>query len=351
MDRIRLMQTYLAVMRSGSFSAAAGHLGVSRAIVSKHVIQLEEHIGARLLNRTTRSLRPTEIGIEYFEFCQRMLTELEETETGLRRRQREARGLLKVLVPSSLGLLFIAPAIREFTDRHPQMRISLLLSDTPPQASHLFEMGMDLLLCLQEVADTSVVARCIGHIPWMACATPEYLARHPPIREPKDLKQHSCLVHLRHAPDDVWHFKVGDDSKCAIKVSGWISSNNAVVLREAVRAHRGIAFLPEYVCYQDLREGRLRRVLSEFQAEADRPLYILYPHRRFLPWKTQLFVDFLAGWMNLRCSDVTERRYPECGAARPGRGGARKAAASSARSDRSRRSPRAKEPAVGLSSA
>jgi DNA-binding transcriptional LysR family regulator len=297
MDRIRLMQTYVAVMRSGSFSAAARQLGVSRAIVSKHILQLEEHFGARLLNRTTRSLRPTEIGIEYFEFCQRMLTDLDDMELGLRSRQREARGLLKVLVPSSLGLLFIGPAVHEFTAQHPQMRISLLLSDTPPGASDLFEMGMDMVICLSEVADSSVVARCIGRIPWVACATPEYLARHPALRQPSDLKEHCCLVHLRHAPDDVWRFRLDDDQTASIKVSGWMSSNNAVLLREAVLAHRGVAFLPEYVCYQDLRQGRLRRVLKQFQAEADRPLYILYPHRRFLPWKTQLFVDFLAGWM------------------------------------------------------
>ncbi|MCC6776491.1 MAG: LysR family transcriptional regulator [Hyphomicrobiales bacterium] len=312
MDRIRLMQTYVAVMRSGSLSAAAGHLGVSRAIVSKHILQLEEHIGARLLNRTTRSLGPTEIGIEYFEFCQRLLTDLEEMELGLRRRQREARGLIKVLVPSSLGLLFIGPAVQEFTAQHPQMRISLLLSDTPPGASDLFEMGMDLVMCLSEVADSSVIARCIGRIPWVACATPKYLASHPAIREPGDLKHHSCLVHLRHAPDDIWHFKLGNDQRASIKVSGWMSSNNAVLLREAVLVHQGVAFLPEYVCYQDLRQGRLRRVLAEFQAEADRPLYILYPHRRFLPWKTQLFIEFLAAWM-------AEDPYAGAAAKRPSR--------------------------------
>jgi DNA-binding transcriptional LysR family regulator len=297
MDRIRLMQTYVTVMRSGSFSAAATHLRVSRAIVSKHILQLEEHIRARLLNRTTRSLVPTEIGIEYFESCQRLLTELEEMELGLRRRQREARGLLKVLVPTSLGLLFIGSAVQRFTAQHPQIRMSLLLSDAPPGPSDLFEKGMDLVVCLSEVTDSSVIARCIGRIPWLACATPKYLASHPAIRAPSDLKNHSCLVHLRHAPDDIWHFKLGNGQKTSIKVSGWMSSNNAVLLREAVLAHRGVAFLPEYVCYQDLRQGRVRRVLAEFQAEADRPLYILYPHRRFLPWKTQLFVEFLAGWM------------------------------------------------------
>ncbi len=295
MNRLRMMESFVSVVRCGNFSAAAHRLGIPRSVVSKHISLLEQHLGARLFNRTTRLMSPTEAGLEYFEIASRTIEELERRENEIRKSQQQASGLLKVLVPSSLGLVYFSDAIRSFAELHPHVRISLALSDYAPQAQDLYEGGIDVAIRLSEIQSGSLIARRLGVLRWVLCAAPSYVATTPAITEPPDLKQLNCLVHTGHSPDRVWRFC--GEREFHVRVSGSLSSNNAFILRNATLSGKGVAILPEYVCFSELNTGELIALLPALTVVPERPVYVLYADRRFLPRRVQLFVDFISDWL------------------------------------------------------
>lgn len=301
MNHLRLMETFVGVVRTGNFSLTARQLGVSRAIVSRHIQQLENHIGARLLNRTTRVVSVTEVGQEYYEFCTRLIDEIDGLETTLRKGRSEAKGLLKLSVPASLGISAIGRAVIDFCEAYPAIRVSLVLSDPAPFARDLFENGQDVVIRLSEIQAASVVRRKIGMSRWIICASPAYLASHPPLVDPSELLQHNCLAHLQYARDDVWHLRSGE-REYAIKTSGTITTNNGLILKNAALAGRGISILPSYVCDDELQSGTLVPVLPAFHVHPDKPIYIFYADRHFVPRKIKLFVEFIAQWLEAKAA-------------------------------------------------
>lgn len=296
MDRLRIMESFVAVVRSGNFSLASKRLGLPRSVVSKHISLLEEHLGARLFNRTTRTVTPTEVGLEYFEVASRMIGELEERENEIRKSQEDASGLLKVSVPTSFGQIYFPDAVSEFTRCNPHVRVSVVLSDAAPEAQDLYEGNIDVAIRLSEVDSLSVIGRRIGLARWVLCASPAYLRGAAKVNVPTDLKQHDCLVHTRHAPDSIWRFR--GNQEFHIKVSGSFSSNNALVLKQATLAGNGICILPEYVCYREITRGHLIQLLEDMTLIPERPIYVLYADRRFLPRRVSLFVDFISRWLS-----------------------------------------------------
>jgi DNA-binding transcriptional LysR family regulator len=288
MDRLRAMETFTRVVRAGSFSAAAQQLRVSRTIVSKHVSQLENLLGVRLLNRTTRRVSLTESGMAYFEFCSRIINDVEEAELSVTKLHKEPRGALKVLAPKSFGLLHVAPAVCVFSKRYPDIKVSIVLSDN---FVDLMDNGFDLAVKVGELEDSSLVARRLGTTRLVPCATPAYLAARGVPKTPLDLAQHNCLSHINQVRDQTWHFG-GADGPLAVKINGGPSANSVLFLRDMALADLGIALLPEINIHEDIQNGRLVPLLKEY-GTAEFPFHVVYPHNRHLATKVRTFVDCL----------------------------------------------------------
>jgi DNA-binding transcriptional LysR family regulator len=291
MDRLKTIETFVQIVKSGSLSAAAGELGLSRALVSRHLQLLEEHLGAKLFNRTTRKLSLTEVGAEYFGFCTKILAGFEEEESAIARLQKEPRGTLKVGASMAFGNLYLGPLVGEFIKLYPDIRLSFVLSDRPITPFDVIEKGYDLAICLRHIEDTTIVARKIGEVLWVACAAPSYLRQHGTPETPSDLRAHACLIHRSIAPNGVWHFK-GPDGACQTRIEGSLITNSVIALRAAVMAAAGVALLPTYCVGEDLRTGRLKRLFPDYNVES-RPIYVLYGQSSYVQRKVRLFVDFI----------------------------------------------------------
>jgi len=295
MDRFKTIDSFVRVAIAGSFSSAAKQLGMSRALVSLHVTDLEKRLGVRLLNRTTRSLRLTEAGANYLEYCQRMLAEMNEQESSITQLQQEPRGSLKVAAPKSFGTLYLADAVVSFSARYPNIQLSLILEDYSFRAYDFVEQGLDVAVRLGDLPDSTLVARKIATLQWIVCASPKYVAHHGEPKTPADLGKHTCLAHVNLDPNDrAWRLH-SSDHVISVKISGAFSSNSALVLRKAALAGLGIGYLPLYCIEEDLKTGALRKVLTNY-SPPQRPIYVVYPPAARVPERVRIFVDFLADW-------------------------------------------------------
>jgi DNA-binding transcriptional LysR family regulator len=295
MDRFRTMQSFVEVIRLGSFSEAAKILGLSRALISRHITDLEKRLGVRLLTRTTRRITLTEAGAEHFNFCQRIIKEIEEKETSLKQTQREPAGSLKILAPKSLTTLALGDAIASFATASPHLSISLMLDDLSFRSYDFIERGFDVAVHTTPIRESSLVARKIATLRWLLCASPEYLKRQGEPRVPRDLTRHQCLVHLNSDPSDrVWRLR-DTAGLASVKVQGPFASNSVLVLRKAALKSLGIAILPVYCVKEDLKSGALREVLADYPIPIH-PLSLVWAPGRETPKKIRHLADFLAHW-------------------------------------------------------
>lgn len=306
MERFKTMESFVRVVRAKSFSTAARELGLSRALVTKHVQALEEHLGARLLNRTTRSLSLTEIGAEYFDFCRRVIGEIEDEERSLRDLQKEPRGSLRVLSPKSFASLHMSEAVAAFATQYPDIRVTFVLDDSSLHAINLVSQGYDVAVRLSAIDDSSLVVRKLATLRWVTCAAPAYLKKHGEPKTPRELAAHNCLTHMTLGPDRLWRFEEGKRS-FEIKVQGTFSANSVIALGAAACAGVGIAVLPTYSAWDDLRAGRLKPILTDYRL-LERPLYAVYPYGAMPPKKVRLFVDFMADWFKTPPWEKRERK-------------------------------------------
>ena len=295
MDRLRTMQSFVRVMRSGSFTIAARQLGVSRALVSRHIIDLERHLGIRLLNRSTRNLVPTDEAASYLQFCEQILSDLEKGERSFVGNHDKPVETLKIVAPKSLGTMNLADAILDFAQAEQRIRVSLVLEDFSFRPYEFVEKGYDLALCIATIRDSALMARKIGLLDWVLCASPDYILRHGRPKTPADLKQHSCLAHMNlDLNDSVWQFS-RNQVRRSIKVEGQLQSNSALVLRKAALRSLGISILPRYCVAADLAAGTLIPVLANYKLP-QRPLQAVYPRAITASRKTKAFVTFLSRW-------------------------------------------------------
>jgi len=311
MDRLKAMETFVRVVKEGSFAAAADQMGLSRAIVTKHIMQLEKELGARLINRTTRRFNVTEIGQDYVVFCQRMLEQMSEQDALIGRLQEEPRGELKLLTPKSFGSLYLGNIVSDFMALYPDIHVTLILSDSSMRYLDLIENGFDLAIRLTSHVDSSMMARRIGALRWVPCASPDYLARHSAPSSPADLAEHNCLLHTKHA-DGIWRFAgqgpgKGKGAGETVKVHGPIATNSVMVLRQVALNGKGIALLPTYCIGPDLANGSLRQVLPN-HAGPDEAIYVMFPHRQLVPTKIRLFIDFIAERIKQSPWDLPQER-------------------------------------------
>ena len=288
MDRLRHIQVFVEVARAHSFTAAARHLGMSRAAVTKHVAALERLMDAQLLSRSTQHVALTEAGARLLDGGARLLGEFETLEAGVRDAVSEPRGLVRVGTPPAFGAAHLVPAVAAFTARQPRIRVSLLLDDG---ASDLVRDGLDLSVRIAPaLKDASYVARLLLEVPQLLVASPAYVETHGMPREPAELKRHNCLVHALKAPTDTWHF-----GEVAVRVRGSTRSNFGEALRSAALLGHGIAMHPIYMVDEDLRTGRLLRVLPDWEPTR-LCIHAIYP-RRDAPARVRSLIDFLGDWL------------------------------------------------------
>jgi DNA-binding transcriptional LysR family regulator len=295
MDTLKAMEMFASVAKARSFAVAADQLGVSPSAVTKHVMQLESHLGVRLINRTTRQVGLTETGRDYNEFCIRFLADLREKEETLAQENGEARGTLKMLAPKSFGSLHLGKIVSDFTSSNPEISVSLFLSDASLGAFDFVESGFDLALRLTAPSESSLTVRRIGTARWVLCASPRALKDRGVPRSPKDLASYPILLHSRSRaldPSATWRL-TNAGRTTPVAVTGSITSNSVMVLCAAAVEGKGIALLPTYCLGDDIESGRLVQILERYRVP-DEEISILFPHRTLLPAKSRLFIDFMA---------------------------------------------------------
>lgn len=281
---------FVRVVESGSFTAAADRLEMSKSVVSKQVSRLEERLGARLLNRTTRRLSLTEAGQVFYERSRRGLLELEDAELEVSRLQGAPRGRLRLNAPMSFGILHLAPALADFLARYPQLTIEMDLDD---RKVGLVEEGFDLAVRISDLPDSSLVVRRIAACRHVVCATPDYLQRHGTPRHPGELGEHNVITYRYQESAKEWHFLGHDGEQVSVSVAGSLEVNNALALREAVLKGLGITRTPTFVVGPDLKAQRLVPLLSDYRAP-ELSIYAVFPQRQYMSPKVRAFVDYLA---------------------------------------------------------
>lgn len=278
------------VVQEGSFRSAARALGMPKTTVSRKVAELEEQLGAQLLQRTTRTLSLTDAGAAFIEEAEGAIARLEAAEAAVSELQREPRGKLRVTTTVPLGQAFLAPMVVEFLDAHPGVEVLLHLTDRPVD---LVAERFDVALRTGALADSSLIARRVGSGTYRVVASPDYLARHGTPSRPADLAGHSCLrfARLGVAVRTTWSF--GKGSRAAeVPVSGRFASDDFASLRTAAERGLGIARLPALIAHESIRQGRLVSLLDAY-ASPPTPLHLVYVGGRYLPPRTRAFLDFV----------------------------------------------------------
>jgi DNA-binding transcriptional LysR family regulator len=288
MDRVTSLSIFVKVVEGSSFAAAARHFGLSPAMVSKHIVSLEERLGARLLNRTTRQVSPTEIGREFYERSTRILADLDEAEQAASALQATPKGLLRLNGPLSFGIRHLAPAIVDYLAACPEAAIDVTLSD---RVVDLVDEGFDLAIRIARLADSSLIARRIAPCRIVACAAPAYLKKHGAPRRPADLTAHNCLGYSYAALRSEWRF-TGPDGAESVRIAGRLNANNGDVLRLAALRGEGIVIQPTFLIGDDLASGELVSILPGFVPD-ELVIQAVYPHSRHLSVKVRSFIDFL----------------------------------------------------------
>lgn len=289
---IALLTTFVAVVEAGGFSRAADRLETTPGAVSRRVAALEERLGLRLINRTTRQVNLTEAGEHYYRDVAAILQALADAEDRLSLLREAPSGELRVAAPLSFGVRALAPLLPGFHARYPDLHLTLDLDD---RMVDIVAMGADLALRIGPLADSTLVARRIAELERVFCAAPAYLERHGWPRAPADLRAHDCLRYSNLGVREEWTLHRRDDASQTEtpEVTGPLCANNGDLLRHAALAGMGICSLPRFIVADDLSAGTLQCVLDDWRAS---PLVLsaVWPSRRFVPAKVRVFVDYLA---------------------------------------------------------
>ncbi|CEJ15547.1 LysR family transcriptional regulator [Phreatobacter sp. AB_2022a] len=281
------LEVFARVVTSGGMSAAAREMGLSPAVISKRIKRLEDRLGTRLLQRTTRQLSLTEAGQGYYERVVAILASIDEAEAFVTRRSSLARGTLRVSAPTSFGRLHIAPHLRSFLEANPDLVVHLELSDS---FVDIVGEGYDLAIRIGELDDSSFVARRLAPNHRLLVAAPSYLAERGAPTSIGALAGHALLSHN----SDTWRLE-GPDGSQVVRLHGPLKTNSSEVIREATLAGIGIALRSTWDVGPELKDGRLKVVLPEWRASRRVGVHAVYPTRRFLPQKVRVFIDWLAG--------------------------------------------------------
>jgi DNA-binding transcriptional LysR family regulator len=287
MDLLAAFRVYVRVAEARSFSAVARELGATQPAVSRQVAALEEHLGARLLQRTTRSLALTEDGRDLLEHARRVLDAVEDAEAAVGRRHAAPGGLVRLATPSAFGRLHVAPRMNRLLERYPELSIELIMSD---EVSDLVADGIDLAIRASSIADSSLVARKIGSARRITVASEECIRTHGLPEHPQDLGRLPCVIFTGRASPNEWQYD-GPDGTIMVTVNGRFRSNNSEAARVGVLSGLGYAIMPLWMLGDEVAEGRLRPVLTGWDPPAS-AISAAYPSRRNLAPRTRAVIDF-----------------------------------------------------------
>ena len=290
MDRLQAITAFVQVVETGSFARAAERMQRSVSSVSRQVADLEAHLDARLLNRTTRRLSLTEAGRSFFERSVQLLADLAEAEESASSGAARPRGTLRITAAITFGIRHLAPVVAEFIVRHPELRLDLDLSDS---ARDLVDEGFDVALRIGSIGSQNVVGRRVSSTRMVCCAAPAYLQRAGTPRTPEELATHACLTYEYLPAGRQWMFRDGEGRERAVRVSGPVHANNGRFLERLAAAGVGIVFEPDFIVGPEVRSGALVPILQAFMPP-ESPIFVAYASRRHLSAKVRAFADFLA---------------------------------------------------------
>lgn len=292
MDRFKAMETYVAVVQEQSYTRAARRLGITRAMVSKRMQDLEAVLGARLLHRDPHGVTVTGIGADYFESCVSVLAQVSAAEERAQTEIIVPRGRLKILATKTFGETVLAPLLADFCLAYPDIEIQVTLAD---RRLDLSDRNYDVAIGTLPETDSALTARAIVNLPRILVASPDYLARHGAPAAPQDLMRHNCLD-PSGAGHNTWHFRSKNGGKANgrkdVRVSGGLRSNTSAVVRHAALKGLGIAILREYLVSDDLERGALVRVLPGYELDKH-ALYAIFPGDSHMPARIRVLIDYL----------------------------------------------------------
>lgn len=293
MDTLTRMRTFVEVVDAGGFSAAARKLGRSKALISKYVKELEDELGARLMNRTTRRLSLTELGQAYYRDAGEILQRVDDLQDMVRDRHGEPTGLLRIAAPRTFGDDALGEAIMDFAATHPAIKIELHLDD---RFVDLVDEGFDCAVRISDLQDSSLIARKLADYRFVTVVRPDVIdAYGRPVR-PEDLGRLPCIIDSNLRNRFTWRYAV-DGAKHTVQVSGRVEVNSPTAVRLAVLAGLGYGSVPFSLVEADVAEGRLAIVLPEFEV-GPAAIYVVYPNRRHLSAKIRAFVDHMVAWFD-----------------------------------------------------
>lgn len=289
MDTIDGMKTVVAVVETGSFTAASERLNISKALASKYVGEVEKNLNVRLFHRSTRKLALTEAGKTYYQHALALLEEfaaLVDTVTG---EQSSPQGLLRISVPVAFGEMKLAQLIPKFMQLFPSINLEVILSNNMVD---MVEEGIDVRIRVGGVDDSSLIARHIKTLPLILCASPQYLQQHGEPKTPEDITQHNCIIDSNFRIGRQWPVIAPDGSADSINVKSRIAASSPSAVKEIAVAGGGIGMVPRFIAEPALEQGLLQQVLPSYST-LEFGLFALYPHRRYLPRKVRCFIDFM----------------------------------------------------------
>ena len=289
MDRLTEMEAFATVVDQGGFTDAAKKMGISKSAVSKHVSSLETRLGARLLNRTTRRVSPTEIGLAYYDRARRVLNDAGEADALVTAMQSAPSGLLRVSAATDFGVNHLSPALGGFLHEFPDITVNMVLNN---RYVELISEGFDLAVRIGELEDSSLRARKLADTHKMMIASPKYFEEYGRPEKIDDLNEHKLLHYSNQASGNVWKLTAPSGEKRQVRSAGWLTVNDGQSLLNAAINGLGIAFLPSFLYSDALREGLLEPAIKDLPVETH-GIYAVYPPGRYTQPKVRAFIDFL----------------------------------------------------------
>ncbi len=288
MDKFKEMQAFVAVAESGSFVNAADALETSKAAVSRYVAQLEERLGVRLMNRTTRRQSLTDEGHAFLVHCKETLALIDDAEQEIQNKRSSPTGLIRINAPLTFGILHLAPLWGKFMALYPQVELEVTLSD---RIVDLVDEGYDIAVRIASLPSSTLISRKLASTSLVVCASPKYLKGKAKLAHPSDLKNHSVISYSYLATGDEWVFD-GPDGQVRVKTKPRIHTNNGDTCRSAALAHQGIVLQPTFLVGPDIHKGDLVALLPDFKT-IELGIYAVYPSRKLVAPRIRALVDFL----------------------------------------------------------
>lgn len=294
-DLLAAMRVFTAVVDAGSFAGAADRLSLSRGMTTRYVAQLEDHLGVRLLHRTTRKLSLTEEGTDYYRRAMQILTSVEDAELAATKGALDPRGILRISSATGFSIDHLDRAIVTFLQRYPHVEIDLINNE---RMVDLVDEGYDLAIRIANQLPPGLIARRLGPVRIHTCASPAYLEAHGTPQTPEDLVEHNCLFYSSSTYRNKWRF-CRDGVEQIVQVNGNFHVNEGKVLANAALAGMGILYEPDFLVAEHIRQKRLVEILPDWQKD-EFSLYAVYANRQFLPPKVRSFIDFLVEYFGPR---------------------------------------------------